>query len=333
MSINNSVLTSYLYLLAVYGSFVYNCIKLRSWIFVRVTVLYYIFITFFACLLIYGSAYHLDSHLTQLSREGLFSEFPFRITGDSPNLNTVSVKDPNYFKLLFSIISFYVTFPQAAIRAARLRPNNTIQPEEAIETAQTIWEKVNVLFNFIKPTLLGTLSEVYIVGEWIFVLITISSLVSPFPMQSWYLMLIGCFFVILLSGADIISGVDKLPGTNGILMFVLRAFVPGVVSFFQKIFLRVFTAIFIVLAIGVLGVYLFSGYLIFNIIGQAMHAKDPVMLAKYVVTGCMILGLNILLYFSIVFSIKLVIFTINKLLEWMEIKVLVDPEEFKLFKK
>jgi hypothetical protein len=117
MSSNPNVLGYYLYSLVAIGVFIYNC---RNWKFLRVTLLYYFFITFFAYLLIYGSAYNLESHLNQLHKEGLFTAFPFTIGGDKPDINTVPKTSSDFFPWTIALISFFATFPQAVMRGLRL---------------------------------------------------------------------------------------------------------------------------------------------------------------------------------------------------------------------
>ena len=299
MSSNPNVLGYYLYSLVVIGAFIYNC---RNWEFIRVTLLYYIFLTFFAYLLIYGSAYNLESHLNQLHKDGLFTAFPFTIGGDRPDVNTVLKTSPNFFPWTLTSISFFVTFPQAVTRGARIHKRKS--PEKVMEKVLDHYNQIRDILRNITNIVLPIINDIYIVGEWVFVLVTISSLVSPFPMHSWYLMLLGCFFILLITGTDITIGI------KGPIGIVLSAFVPGIIYKLQRLSTVVLTVMILLVS---LSIAIFSAILIFSLIEVIFHTKNP-----GIITIIIIFALEIgVLSLSFTYLSKIITFVIDKLINWM----------------
>lgn len=306
MSSNPNVLGYYVYSLVVIGVFIYNC---RNWKFIRMTLLYYVFLTSFAYLLIYGSAYNLESHLDQLHREGLLTAFPFTIGGGGPDVNTVPRTNPNYFPWTIALISFFVTFPQAVARGARLQLHKTRSPKAVKKVVLDNYNLLRKILRRISKIVLPTINDVYIVGEWVFVLVTISSLASPFPMQSWYLMLLGCFLILLLTGTDIAIGAP------GHLSKILRFFIPGIVVTLQNFSAFVLTVIIFIISAALSS---FSGIILLNIIQNILHTKNPGTIAMLIVFA-VFLGV---LWVSCTYLSKAIEFLIAKLMEWMGIKVI-----------
>lgn len=306
MSSNPNVLGYYVYSLVTIGVFIYNY---RNWKFIRMTLLYYVFLTSFAYLLIYGSAYNLQSHLDQLHQEGLLTAFPFTISGGGPDVNTVSRTNPNYFSWTIALISFFVTFPQAVARGARLQLDKTNSPKRVMDAVLNYYDRIRKILRRISKIVLPTINDVYIVGEWIFVLVTISSLVSPFPMQSWYLMLLGCFLILLLTGTDIAIGAP------GPLSRILRLFIPGIVVALQSFSALVLTVIIFLVSAALSSI---SGIILFNIMQNILHTKNPGIIAMSVVFAVSI-GV---LWVSCTYLSKAIEFLIAKLIEWLGIKVI-----------
>jgi hypothetical protein len=298
----------YIYSLLIIFVFIRKCYQ-RNWKFVRATLLYYFFITFFAFLLIYGSAYNLESHLDQLQKQGLLSAFPFTITGDSSDINTISRENPNYLLWTISLISFFVTFPQAVARGARIYPDNTPSPDHIINKTVKRYNKIVANLNKTGKVILPFINDFYIVGEWVFILVAISSLVSPFPMHSWYLMLLGCFFILLITGSDITNGIETI-GLQSPLTTILKSIAPGII---YK--LRSFSVVVLQLSILLVSfaITIISGFILFNIIANILHTKNPGAIATIIMFAAQIA----VFWLSCTYLSKAIAFVISKLINWM----------------
>ncbi len=308
MSSNSAIVGYYVYSLVMIGIFLYNC---RSWAFIRVTLLYFIFITFFACLLIYGSAYSLESNLAQWHKEGWFATFPLTITGGAPDAHTIPKNSSTYWHYLIPLVAFFVTFPQAVARGASLHLSKERSPDAVMEgtiKAYNFLQQVLAFFKKSVPYVSGTLSDAYDIGEWVFVLLTLSSLVSPYSRQNWVLMLLGCFFIVLLAGSDIVGG-------KGLVSIILKLLIPGVISAMQR--LLVFLLHLIVYAFG-LFLAVITGFNLYILAEHIFHTQS---LNGFVIVIILLLALGVLML-SFAFLWKVITFPAKKLIEWMEIEVI-----------
>ena len=238
---NSTIVGVYLYALAAVFVFIYNC---RSWVYVRVTVLYFLFLTIFACLLMYGSAFNLESHLDEWHREGFLNVMPIHFTNAYPNDKTIPRTDPNYFPWLLATLCFFVTFPQSVNRSAAI-----------LHKDKSTLALLSKLFN-----------DFITVGEWIFVLVALLSLAPPFLAHNWILMLIGCFFIMLLTGADIAGD------ANGIPFLLLRVFRPAINLAVQRVAARLLkVAVFLICAV----IALLCFAIFYSLMTAILHTKDP----------------------------------------------------------
>lgn len=295
----------YIYSFIVIGVFLYNC---RSWRFIRVTVLYFIFMTFFACLLIYGSAYSLDANFAQWHR-ALLTTFPLSITGGGPDASTISKNSPAFWQNLIPLIAFFVTFPQAVMRGASLTRGNS--PKEIMRQVMQTYSGLRRVGEWLKIVAPGTLSNVYAIGEWVLVLVAFTSLASPYPMQNFPLMLGSCFFVILLAGCDIVAG-------TGLVSLILKLIIPGIIAYMQRL-----AVLAVVVALGgvsiLVGIY--TGFILLSLTLQLFHTPTvgtPVI----IILVALSLGAAALCFFILK---KVVFFPLRKLVEWMEIEI-IEPE-------
>ncbi len=163
MSSNSYVIGNYLYLLAVVLVFLFSC---RSRAFIRVTFLYFIFLTFFACLALYGSGFYLESHLAQFHKEGWLATFPFTLDDGMPDANTISKSSATYWNYLIPLTVIFVTFPQAVTRSAGL--SNEKSPTKVMGKLVQAYGWLQHVFSFFKkslPYITGTVANVYDIGE------------------------------------------------------------------------------------------------------------------------------------------------------------------------
>lgn len=121
-------------------------------------------------------------------------------------------------------------------------------------------------------------------------------------------MLLGCFFVVLLAGSDIVGG-------KGLVSIILKLLIPGVISAMQRF------AVFVLR----LGVYLFcvllsvtTGFLLYSLAVQIFHTQS---LNAFVIVLIVFLALGVLVL-SFAFLWKMITFPAKKLIEWMEIEVI-----------
>jgi hypothetical protein len=177
MSFSLAVALFYIYPLVTIGVFLFN---LRHGAFIRVTLVYFVVMTFFACLLLYGSAYILDSNVSQWQHEGIFATFPFFITGGGPDKNTIPKTTSAYWLWSIIVISYFVTFPQAVLRGVRLHLEKRWAPDKITENLQKTYNdhlRPVVAFLF-KKALPGLAGDTFIIGEWVFALIVLSKLAA-----------------------------------------------------------------------------------------------------------------------------------------------------------
>jgi hypothetical protein len=294
----------YVYSFIVIGIFLYNC---RSWRFIRVTALYFVFMTFFACLLIYGSAYSLDANFAQWHR-ALLTTFPLSITGGGPDASTISKNSPAFWQNLIPLIAFFVTFPQAVMRGASLTRGKS--PQEVMGQVTQTYSGLRRVAGWLKIVVPGTISNFYAIGEWVFALVAFTSLASPYPMQSFPLMLLSCFFVILLAGCDIVAG-------TGLVSLILKLFIPSIIGYMQR--LAVLAVMLILGGLSILiGIY--AGFILFSLTLLIFHTHTvgaPVI----IILVALSLGVMALSFFILK---KVVFFPLHKLVEWMEIEI-IDP--------
>ncbi|QLE55433.1 hypothetical protein [Nostoc sp. TCL26-01] len=302
------VLCYYIYSLFIIFVFIRKCYH-RNWKFVRATLLYYLFITFFAFLLIYGSAYNLESHLDQLQKQGLFSAFPFTISGDRADINTISRTNPDYLLWTISLISFFATFPQAVARGARIYPHNTPSPDHIMNQRVESYNNIAERLNKTGKILLPFINDFYIVGEWVFVLVALSSFVSPFPMHSWYLILLGCFFILIITGSDITNGIETI-GKKSPLTNILKEVAPGIISKLRDFSVLVLQLSILLVSVGI---SIFSGFILFSIIANIMHTKNLGTVATIIIFVAQI-GV---FWFSCTYLSKSMEFVLDKLIDWM----------------
>ncbi|HYU76099.1 MAG TPA: hypothetical protein VEL31_25790 [Ktedonobacteraceae bacterium] len=152
----------------------------------------------------------------------------------------------------------------------------------------------------------------YDIGEGVFVLIALSSLVSPFSKQNWVLTMISCFFIVLLAGTDLAN-----TRSEGLISIALRLFVPGIIGALQRFavfVLRLLTYLFCILLAAVIGLNLYL---------QAQHIFHTQSLNIFVIIVILLLALGVLIL-NFMFLWKVITFPIKKLIEWMEIEI-VDP--------
>jgi hypothetical protein len=295
----------YIYSFIVFGIFLYNC---RSWRFIRVTILYFVFMTFFACLLIYGSAYSLDANFAQWHR-ALLTTFPLSITGGGPDATTISKNSPAFWQNLIPLIAFFATFPQAVMRSASLTRGKS--SKEVMRQITQTYSGLRRVAEWLKIATPGTISNFYAIGEWAFTLVAFTSLASPFPMRSFPLMLLGCFFVIMLAGSDIVAG-------TGLVSLVLKLIIPGIIAYMQRI--TVLAVMLILAGVSILiGIY--AGFILLSLTLLIFHTHTvgtPVIIILVVLS----LGVMSLCFFILK---KVVFFPLRKLVEWMEIEI-IDPE-------
>lgn len=306
-SLDLRVVCYYIYSIVVLVVFIRNC-QNRNWKFLRVTLLYYLFITFFAFLLIYGSAYNLESHLAQLQHQGL-SVFPFTISGGRSDINTIPRTNPNYLLWTILSLSFFVTFPQAVMRGSRLCLKKAESPEKIRRKILKDYKNIQKKLKDAGIIVLPVINDFYIVGEWVFVLVTISSLVSPFPMHSWYLMLLGCFFILIITGSDITNGIETI-GIQTPLTKILKWVAPGIILKLQNFSVLVLHWS-IILVSSVIAII--SGIILFNIIANILHTKNPGAIVILLIFAAQ-LGL---LWLSYTYLSKAIAFVIAKLIYWM----------------
>lgn len=296
----------YIYSLIVIGVFLYNC---RNWAFIRTTLLYFLFMTFFACLLIYGSAYSLDTNFTQLHTQGWFSAFPLTITGDGPDASTIAKNDPAYWRSLILLVAFFVTFPQAVMRATGLYRKKT--PLGVMDQVGHAYGTVRQALAWFKIWLPGTVSNVYDIGEWIFLVLALTSLASPFPIQNLPLMLFSGFFVVLLAGSNLVTG-------NGLASRILRLFIPGLLAAMQRLMVFVIGAIMFLISV-LIGVY--AGFLMVSLVELIFRTQG----LNFLVIGVIVfLSIGVIALSFLILS-KIVFIPLGKLVQWMEIEIM-DPE-------
>lgn len=312
MNINVANVGYYIYVFVTIGVFIYNC---RNLAFLRVTFLYFIFLTFFAFLVIYGSGFLLESNLAQWHKAWL-TTFPYILSDSSPDASTISKSSPAYWYQVLLPVIFFLTFPQSVMRSASLKLGNKSKPSAVMGNVKNIYSLLQHAFELFKkhlPFIFGTASNVYDVGEWIFVLVVLFSILSPYPIQNWFLMITGCFFVILLAGSDIVGG-------KGIVSIILKLLIPGFVRAMQSL---AAAALYAVTGILCSIISVLTGMVLYNIAIIVFHTQK---LNIYVIIAIICLEGGVLLT-SFVLLWKVLKALAKKLLELMEIEILIDESQ------
>jgi hypothetical protein len=173
----------YLCILVAIGFFCYNC---RNLSFLRVTLIYFVLVTVALCLIEYGSAYSLNWDFARWHGGDTWQLFPLSVSGGGPNKNMIPKTSSTYWFLTVLVTSFYITFPQAVVRGIGS----------------------HVIKSTIFASILLILFDLFGIGlGFVSVVLTFTSLFSPFPNENWLVMLAGCVFIIIIMGPTIVRDV------------------------------------------------------------------------------------------------------------------------------
>lgn len=154
---------------------------MRNIKFVLATLLYFALITFCVCLTVYGSAYQMVWDYSHWRWSDTFGPFPVEVTNGLGLTHVIPKDSFTFWSLLWWGIAFYVTFPQAVLRALNL-----------------------YIFPPVARLLVGLVSNLVSLSEgFLALMFTVTALGSPVPVTNGWLMLLGCVLVFLLSGYDL----------------------------------------------------------------------------------------------------------------------------------
>lgn len=169
----------YVYIVAAIGWFF---LRIGNAAFVRATLTYFLIITLAICLIEFGSVYSIYWDFARWHGGETWTLFPITISPSQSGANPISKTTFTYWLLSISSTAFYISFPQAVIRASSIHLAN----------------------NKLSLAVLRFLSYGYGIGEaFIGIMLTLSSLVSFMPDKNMWVMLVGCAILIIAAWGGI----------------------------------------------------------------------------------------------------------------------------------
>lgn len=169
----------YVYIIAAIGWFFFHT---GNKAFVRATLVYFLIITLAICLIEYGSLYSIYWDFARWHGGETWTLFPITITVAQPGASPISKTTFTYWLLSIASTAFYISFPQAVMRAS----------------------SIHLAKNKLSLGLLRFLSYGYGIGEaFAGIMLTLSSLVSFMPDKNIWIMLVGCAILIIAAWGGI----------------------------------------------------------------------------------------------------------------------------------